>query len=235
MPISTRRNRVLIVTLGLALMAGCKGNTPAPTATAGKPMAPDSVASVQPAQTATATIAGGESPAETSANTDSAEPSTTLTVKGIAFTVPEGWIQEKPNSTMRVAQFVLPGDTGSATLVITYFGADGAGPRDLNVKRWIEMVAVADEAADDAKPQTETISHNGLQRTVVVATGALSAPSMRPGVPTAAPKPDHTLYGVILEDGPEGPLYLKAVGPAGTISAQTAAIEAFVKSARKAE
>jgi len=120
-------------------------------------------------------------------------------------------------------------------MVITYWGSDGAGPRDLNVKRWLGMVAVADHAADDAIPRTETVSHNGLERTVVVATGALSAPSMRPGAPTAAPKLDHTLYGVILEGGPEGPVYLKAVGPAGTISAQTAAIEAFVKSARKAE
>ena len=233
MPISMRRNRVLIVTLGLALMAGCKDKTNGPTATAGESADPVAVSSDQSAQTATATIADGEIHAEASADTDAVEAGETFVAKGIAFTVPDGWIREKPTSTMRVAQFVLPGDAGPATLVITYFGADGAGPRDANIERWIEMVTVEDQAADDAKPQSKTVLQNGLVHTVVVATGTVSAPSMRPGAPPVAPKLNHTLYGVILEGGPEGPLYLKAVGPAATIDAHRTALDAFDQSARK--
>ncbi len=235
MTISTRRNRAMIAVLGLALMAGCKDKANGPTATAGESADPGALSSDQSAQTATATIPGGESHAEASEGNDSADADTTFAAKGIAFTVPDGWIKEKPSGTTRVAQFVLPGDAGPATLVITYFGPTGAGPRDANIERWVGLVAVADQATAEARPQSKTVSHNGLEHTVVVATGTVSAPSMRPGAPAAAPKPNHTLYGVILEGGPEGPLYMKAVGPAATISAHTSALEAFCLSARLAD
>ncbi|MCH7700380.1 MAG: hypothetical protein IID37_01715 [Planctomycetes bacterium] len=223
----------MIVAIGLALMAGCKDKTNQPTA--GESADSGAVSGDPSAETATAAIADDESTADASASTDSAKDGETFVVKGIAFTVPDGWIQETATGTMRVAQFVLPGDGGPATLVVTYFGSDGAGPRDDNIKRWIGLVAVADEDTADADAQSKTVSHNGLEHTVVVATGTVSAPSMRPGAPAVAPKLNHTLYGVILEGGPEGPLYLKATGPATTIAAQTPAIEAFIKSARKVE
>lgn len=233
MSISTRRNRAMIVALGLALMAGCKDKANGPTA--GESADPEAVSSDQSAQTATATIDSGESPAEALASDDSADGGMTFVAKGIAFAAPGGWIHEKPSSPTRVAQFVLPGEAGPASLVITHFGPNGAGPRDANIERWLGLVAVADEPTAEAKPQSKTVSHNGLEHTVVVATGTVSEPSMRPGAPAAAPKPNHTLYGVILEGGPEGPLYMKAVGPAATISAHTSALEAFYLSAHLAD
>lgn len=247
MSLNSTMKRVAPLLIAIALVAtGCKDKKAAPSATATTPtesVAKETeganVASLQPLEVASAVA----NPHQTVATTPSAiatpgavvgDDGDALVLKGVAFTIPEGWVQEKPSNAMRAAQFVLPGDAGSASLVITYFGADGAGLRSENIERWLGMVTVADDAAAGAEPQAKTETHNGLVHSVVVATGALAGASMRPGAPQGATKPNHTLYGVILEGGPEGPLYLKATGPAATIAAQTAALEAFRKSAKRA-
>ena len=61
----------------------------------------------------------------------------TIVAAGVKFTVPQGWIDQKPSSSMRKAQFELPGEAGPAELVVYYFGLGGAGGREANVQRWL--------------------------------------------------------------------------------------------------
>ncbi len=45
-----------------------------------------------------------------------------LTVAGLTFDLPPGWIAEQPSSMMRLAQYRLPGDAGAAELTVFSFG-----------------------------------------------------------------------------------------------------------------
>src|SRR6266446_6746241 len=48
---------------------------------------------------------------------------------------PDGWVTEKPSSTMRVAQYKLPktdGDSEDALLVVYYFGVTQGGTAQAN-------------------------------------------------------------------------------------------------------
>ena len=70
---------------------------------------------------------------------------------------------------------------------------------------------------------------------MVKVSGTYAPISMRPGVPAPTPKPDYAIYGIILEGGPQGTLFIKATGPKATIEVQAAALDAFDQSARLAE
>src|SRR5881396_600245 len=53
---------------------------------------------------------------------------------------PEGWVSERPSSSMRVSQYKLPaadGDSEAASLVVYYFGQGQGGSVDANLERWI--------------------------------------------------------------------------------------------------
>src|SRR5258706_5653433 len=61
------------------------------------------------------------------------------TVAGeLRYKAPDGWVEEKTSSAMRVAQYKLPkaeGDSDDATLVVYYFGAGQGGAVDANIDR----------------------------------------------------------------------------------------------------
>ncbi|MDP6039208.1 MAG: hypothetical protein QGG64_11715, partial [Candidatus Latescibacteria bacterium] len=54
---------------------------------------------------------------------------------GLTVSVPDGWVSEPPSNAMRKAQYRLPGDGGDAELVVTHFGASGAGGVEANIAR----------------------------------------------------------------------------------------------------
>ena len=58
---------------------------------------------------------------------------------GLRFEAPSTWISETPSSSMRLAQYRLPGlegDPEDAELAVFYFGGQG-GSVQANVDRWI--------------------------------------------------------------------------------------------------
>lgn len=57
----------------------------------------------------------------------------------LKLTAPEGWKFSPPSSQFRLAQAVIPpmeGDKAATELVITHFGAGGAGSVEDNIARW---------------------------------------------------------------------------------------------------
>ncbi len=154
---------------------------------------------------------------------------------GFEFTAPEGWTSETPSSQMRLAQYSLPGEAGAAELAVFHFGPQGGGPRDQNVQRWVGQFQSPEGADKAVNWHSATIDANELTHTVVTVTGTYAPAPMGPNAPRAEPKENYALYGVILEGGSQGPLYIAARGPEETIKAQTAALEAFHMSARLAK
>lgn len=64
-------------------------------------------------------------------------------VKDITLNVPEGWKQKESTSTMRVGEFEIPpagDDKTPSEFVVFYFGKQGAGGVEDNIKRWVGQV-----------------------------------------------------------------------------------------------
>ncbi len=54
---------------------------------------------------------------------------------------------------------------------------------------------------------------------------------MGPFAPPQAPRPDQALFGVIVEGGPMGSVFVKVTGPEATIQSHSEALSAFAGSA----
>src|SRR4029453_7461005 len=96
----------------------------------------------------------------------------------LKYKAPEGWVVEKPSSTMRVAQYKLPktaGDTEDAVLVLYYFGERQGGTTQANIDRWIGQMQQPDGSASKDKSKSETLTINGLKVTTVDVSGTYVA------------------------------------------------------------
>jgi hypothetical protein len=150
----------------------------------------------------------------------------------LTYTAPPSWHTRPASSSMRVAEFVIPhvtGDAEDAELVVYYFGS-GAGTVDANIERWIGQMQQPDGTATKDKAKRSSRTVNGLQVTLVDASGTYVA-EMRPGATEHFNKPGFRLRAAVVET-PRGPYYLKMTGPAATIGAADAAFTAFLDSIR---
>lgn len=138
-------------------------------------------------------------------------------------TLPDGWLEGTPSSSMRVAEIQLPGAGGNGELVAFYFGPNQGGSVDDNITRWVGQMQGAEE------PQRETFYAGGMQVTMVDVTGTFTATSMRPNAPPAEAMPNTRLLGAIVES-PRGSLFLKATGPEDTMASHRERFIAFLKS-----
>lgn len=148
---------------------------------------------------------------------------------GVQFTVPQGWVEETPASSMRLAQYSLPGEAGPAELTVFCFGPGQGGSTQANIDRWVGQFSAE---GGPAEPEITTSERDGLTITVVKVTGAFTPGSMGMMAPAQEPIADAALHGVIIEGGPQGAVFVKVTGPRTTIEAQAEALEAFTQSAR---
>jgi hypothetical protein len=148
--------------------------------------------------------------------------------EGLKFTVPEGWVEEKTNSTMRVAQYKLPkvsGDTEDGSLVLYYFGQGEGGGTAANIERWIGQIQ---QPSGAATPKTETLKINGLTVTTVDVAGTYVAETA-PGSGEFLNKPNFRLRAAVVET-PRGSYYLKLVGPEKTLTHWNESYSTYLKS-----
>lgn len=141
----------------------------------------------------------------------------------VTGTLPDGWLEGTPSSSMRVAEIQLPGAGGNGELVAFFFGPNQGGSVDDNIDRWVGQMEGAGE------PQRETFYAGGMPVTMVDVTGTFTATSMRPNAPPAEAMPNTRLLGAIVES-PRGSVFLKATGPEETMSAHRERFVAFLKS-----
>ena len=146
---------------------------------------------------------------------------------------PDGWISERPTSSMRVSQYQLPaseGDTEPASLVVYYFGAGQGGSVAANLERWIGQMQTPDgkPAKDNAK--TENTAVNGLKVTLLDVSGTYAGGDMGGGGGSAQSKPHYRMRAGVIET-PKGAYFIKLVGPEKTVGRWDQAFDNFVKSA----
>jgi hypothetical protein len=153
-----------------------------------------------------------------------------LLASGLTFTIPDGWQQSPPGSSMRVAELTLPrasGDTEDALLVVYYFGGSG-GSVDANMQRWIGQMEQADGKPSSAVAKKETRTVNGLALTLVDVSGTYVAETA-PGSTRRNNKPHFRLRAGVVET-PKGPYFIKLTGPERTLGRWDGAFNQFVSS-----
>ena len=134
---------------------------------------------------------------------------------GIAFSVPQAWTSQTPDSRMRLFQFQIPspgeGFEG-ATMSVFYFGQGMGGGVEANVERWKSEFTSTDP---DFPPVTQVFDVNGMKVTLVQIEGVFQS-----GMPGEAriPKKDWAVGGAIVE-GPQGLVFFKITGPVVTVRA----------------
>jgi hypothetical protein len=147
---------------------------------------------------------------------------------GPKFTPLDGWSAEKPSSSMRVAQYVLPkaeGDTEDGTLVVFYFGGP-AGGVEANFERWMGLFEQPDGKAtkDIAKTSKATIQNTQVHFLDVAGTFAGDTMS---GGGQSSTKAGFAARYAILETSP-GPFFVRLLGPQKTVDKYSKDFETFL-------
>ena len=150
--------------------------------------------------------------------------------KAIAWEVPAGWVSVPPSSTMRRAQYRVPGQGGDAECAVFYFGPGQGGDPQSNAERWAAQFLGPDGQPGTAKMTTSELAANGVKVLFVETKGTYMAGAMAGGPGTAVP--GQALLGAIAE-GPDANWFFKMTGPAATVEAQRAAFEGMLKSLKK--
>ena len=127
-----------------------------------------------------------------------------------AMEAPAGWTEVPPDMAFYLAKWTLPGDGGGVCTV----SAD-VGPIDMNLPRWYGQWQVPGGSAEASAEHNRLPETRYPTRTVVVR-GTLAETRQVGGGP---PRADWMLAGAIIEH-PQGPIFVKAVGPQAVLEPQ---------------
>ena len=158
---------------------------------------------------------------------------TIATAASLKFDAPAGWASKTPSSSNRLAEFTLPkvaSDPEDGTLTVYYFGNQG-GSVQANIDRWIGQFAQADgRASKDVAKTTSLESKTGLKITLLDVSGTYVA-EVTPGSTEHFNKPGFRQLAAVV-DTPNGPHFVKVVGPAATVAKWEGSVMSFLKSLR---
>ena len=136
----------------------------------------------------------------------------------LTFKAPSEWIEESPESRMRLAQYRLPhaeGDPEDAELVVFYFQGQG-GSVEANVERWVGQFKKPDGSTASDLAKIIDKESNGVSLTIVDVSGTY-APRRGPMMAAEEPKPDFRMLAAIAETA-AGPWFFKLTGPQNTVA-----------------
>ncbi|MEI6244757.1 MAG: hypothetical protein WCQ64_06895 [Acidobacteriota bacterium] len=150
----------------------------------------------------------------------------------LKFDAPATWVSKAPSSSMRLAEFTLPkvdGDPEDATVTVFFFGATQGGNVQANIDRWVSQMAQPDgKASKDVAKTMNPTSTSGLKLTAVDVSGTFVA-EVAPGSTEHFNKPGFRQLAVYV-DTSGGPYFVKALGPAATITKWQPTFHAFLMS-----
>jgi hypothetical protein len=135
------------------------------------------------------------------------------------LTPPAGWEERKTSSSMRAAEWRIPGVKGQedGELVVYHFGTGGAGGVQANIDRWVGQFAQADGSPSKGKAKIGELKVAGQKATVVEVSGRYVA-AVKPGASEKLDKPEWQMFAAIVES-PAGAYYFKMLGPVETVRA----------------
>ncbi len=172
--------------------------------------------------------AAGPMPQKTAPRTLEKLPDGRFALGPFSVAVPAGWTEKPITSSMRTAQFALPGATGEAELIVYYFGEGGAGGVQDNLDRWLGQFQQPNGKPSKDVAKVEKTKLGGQEATLVSVSGRYVTTTM-PGGGDPVDKADQALIGAIVES-PKGPYYFKLVGPKATVDAHAPKVRAMLTS-----
>jgi hypothetical protein len=181
----------------------------------------DDAHQAQPAPAASAALPQPAAPAETApepAATTPARVAMAPRAGELRFEPQPGWMVETPKSSMRKAQYRMPGEGGAAdaSLVVYHFGPGGGGGVEANLARWAGQFEQSDCSDSRAAMKSSKRTIDGLAVTEVDLAGTYVAETS-PGSGEHVREEGWRMLAAIVEAS-EGAYYAKLVGPAATVS-----------------
>jgi hypothetical protein len=163
--------------------------------------------------------------------TAAAAESTRTEAAGLRFAVPRAWTRVPAPSDVRAAQYTIPrakGDVLDGELVLFHFGTGKGGSAEDNLNRWYGQFVQPDGRASRDAAVVTMRTVGGLKVTSVDLAGTYLGMQM-PGGRALEPKPGFRLLAAVVE-GPGGPWFLRALGPAASIAAAKPDFDALLAS-----
>lgn len=145
----------------------------------------------------------------------------------VTHRIPAGWAPTPARSSMRLAQFVTAPDS-EHPVVVYWFGAGNGGGKAANFARWVGQF---EEGVETEEAVLEVAA--GVRAELLFAEGTYVA-EVRPGSATRLHEPDWAMFAAFVAV-PEGPLYIKLVGPRGELAPRRAEFTAWIESFRVAK
>ncbi len=141
---------------------------------------------------------------------------------------PEAWEEVQPSSSMRKAQYKLPGPEGTepATLAVFYFGAQKGGSVQANIDRWTGQFETAEGGSGAEAADTSRREVDGMTVHMVDVAGTFNPGT---GMGAGGSKENHRMLAAIVETG-NGPVFFKLVGPEKTVGKHESEFESLVDS-----
>lgn len=136
----------------------------------------------------------------------------------------QGWIVQKPSSSMRVAQYGLPGPAGEATLGVFYFGPGQGGGIEANIDRWYGQFIQPDGQPTSAKARRWTKQVRDITIAMVDISGTFSG-----GMGNEQAEDNYRMLGAIAAHQ-SGAVFFKLIGPNGTIDRWEQSFNLFLES-----
>lgn len=147
--------------------------------------------------------------------------------QALTWSAPEAWIAEPPSSSMRRAQYRVPGKAGEAECVVYYFGPGQGGDATANAIRWAQQFTQPGGHSSEEVLETRRLEVNGVSVLLAEITGTYSGGAMMGGPSQSLP--DYMLLGAIAE-GSDANWFFKFTGPEKTVAAHRAAFESMIQS-----
>ncbi len=150
--------------------------------------------------------------------------------KGMTWKVPAGWVEETPSSSMRKAQYKVPGSAGDGECAVFYFGPGQGGDPMSNALRWAGQFKQPGGKPSDQVMKISNVNVGAIPVLVVEITGTYTG-GMTATMKPAEDKPGSMLLGAIAQ-GPDANWFFKLTGPEATVNAQRTAFEEMIHSLR---
>ncbi|MBM3991090.1 MAG: hypothetical protein FJ298_08780 [Planctomycetes bacterium] len=149
----------------------------------------------------------------------------------LAFTLPDGWVEETPAVPMRKLQARVPrvgDDAHDAELSVLWRGAVGMGPLEAQLTRWSQQFTQTDGASSRERLKLTNRTLGGRAVTEAELEGTCVAERV-PGASERWNEPDWKLLGAVIESE-FGPYYVRLVGPRATVDAAASGFRALLES-----
>ena len=151
----------------------------------------------------------------------------TASFLGLTAPKPVTWIEHPPTSSMRAANYTVPGRDGNeaAHIVVFYFGPTQGGTIDDNISRWRSQFQV-DENGDLREPKVDRLEVDSMPVTLVELAGEWKE------MGSVSFRPDQVFLMAIVE-APVGSVFIRFTGQTATVEANRDAFMEMILGLRK--